>query len=868
MQNAAKRLYSPTQLLTGVLMLLCGALAADELRAPGAVTLHTVVPTECTMYFSWQSLGIFYSHNKAGQTGPITRIISCTEEQQKTYKDIDLVPSHVVPSLTVDKEHNDVYSAYNKPGAVMYWLQDVKPQEDFILVIDADMIMRQPFDPVALGAGPGWAISAFFTYMKGVSNELALRHVPQVIPRKDNLAGPPGRRGDQVGGFTLMNTKDLERVAPMWLSFTTAVRNDPTAWNTTGDSYSVNPGDKPWISEMYGYSYACSAADVWHKVDFSAMLYPAYFSATPPKVLHYGLIYTVSNTNYTFDKHWHYDFDATACPPWDMSTDHPKRGLFPHPPRASSFITKGEELLRDLLAIQVIIELNVAFCERHLVNCLPSEQLQKECAYAKELETELDAAFVDVEYQISIESCKDHDTRCKMWADAGECDANPGFMTNNCKVACKRCKVPVLRPPAKAATQNTVAASASNLTSKAVSAVQQGAAVASEAAGKVVSKGKEAVGSLVSNATSAGSLEQNQTSGSVLQQAGQVAAIVSEDIKLAVRKAADAGRGDSENDASGARKHFDDSQFKEAARQIDPEDIADVLEVQAADAEDAAEAEDEPDAKTTAGAQAASDKQNLASESKAKSAPKIIQATSADTVKQAEQQAVTPPVINAAGATKDVHEADLDLTHADSAPDVKAKSAPDIIQADPAVTAKQASNEAAGEVTHPVINAEGATKDVHESDLDLSHADSAPERHDSIEADSIVKSAKSADSDPASAAGTDNVVTAAKTGTITDPEQAFIQGDPAGGKQPGSRSQKLELGKGHMASSASAEPTATFLNRLSSGKARFTRRIITLGFFFWVLAVIGFLAILRLPRAQSFRRKPLLRRKSQTARQL
>ena len=104
----------------------------------------------------------------------------------------------------------------------------MQPTEDFILVIDADMIMRQPFNPVALGAGPGWAISAFFTYMKGVSNELALRHVPQVTPREDNLAGPPGRRGDQVGGFTLMSTKDLEKVAPMWLSFTTAVRNDPT----------------------------------------------------------------------------------------------------------------------------------------------------------------------------------------------------------------------------------------------------------------------------------------------------------------------------------------------------------------------------------------------------------------------------------------------------------------------------------------------------------------------------------------------------------------------------------------------------------------------------------------------------------------
>ena len=67
-------------------------------------------------------------------------------------------------------------------GKVSCCTQDAKPKEDFILVIDADMIMRQPFDPVALQAGPGWAISAFFTYMKGVSNELAVRHVPQVAP--------------------------------------------------------------------------------------------------------------------------------------------------------------------------------------------------------------------------------------------------------------------------------------------------------------------------------------------------------------------------------------------------------------------------------------------------------------------------------------------------------------------------------------------------------------------------------------------------------------------------------------------------------------------------------------------------------------
>ena len=34
----------------------------------------------------------------------------------------------------------------------------------------------------------------------GVNNELAMRHVPEVAPRNDTLAGPQGRRGDQVGG--------------------------------------------------------------------------------------------------------------------------------------------------------------------------------------------------------------------------------------------------------------------------------------------------------------------------------------------------------------------------------------------------------------------------------------------------------------------------------------------------------------------------------------------------------------------------------------------------------------------------------------------------------------------------------------------
>jgi len=70
--------------------------------------------------------------------------------------------------------------------------------EDFVLILDADMIMRRPFIPEELGARKGLGVSAFYGYLKGVNNELAMKHVPEVEPRNDTLAGPLGRRGDQA----------------------------------------------------------------------------------------------------------------------------------------------------------------------------------------------------------------------------------------------------------------------------------------------------------------------------------------------------------------------------------------------------------------------------------------------------------------------------------------------------------------------------------------------------------------------------------------------------------------------------------------------------------------------------------------------
>lgn len=71
-----------------------------------------VITTECSPYFSWQTLGMFYSHRKSGQPGPITRIMCCTPEEYERLPaaDRDLVPTHVAPSYTHHPRNGDTYS--------------------------------------------------------------------------------------------------------------------------------------------------------------------------------------------------------------------------------------------------------------------------------------------------------------------------------------------------------------------------------------------------------------------------------------------------------------------------------------------------------------------------------------------------------------------------------------------------------------------------------------------------------------------------------------------------------------------------------------------------------------------------------------
>lgn len=102
------------------------------------------------------------------------------------------------------------------------------------------------------------------------------------------------------------------------------------------------------------------------------------------QVMHYGLHFKIG-ADYGFDKHWHYDFDVTSCPPYKSTLNNRRTaGMFPNPPRVSSLSNKDDfgNYYKDVLSIETVATMNAGICEYHLQHCPVSEELTKACAEA------------------------------------------------------------------------------------------------------------------------------------------------------------------------------------------------------------------------------------------------------------------------------------------------------------------------------------------------------------------------------------------------------------------------------------------------------------------------------------------------------
>ncbi|CAO1940625.1 unnamed protein product [Urochloa humidicola] len=280
-------------------------------------------------------------HANREQPGNITRLLSCTDEDLKNYKGHDIAPTHYVPSMNRHPLTGDWYPAINKPAAVLHWLNHVQTDAEFIVILDADMIMRDPITPWEYGAKLGHPVSTPYEYLIGCDNILAKIHT-----RNPSAC-------EKVGGVIIMHIDDLRRFAMLWLHKSEEVRADKAhyATNITGDIYASG-----WISEMYGYSFAAAEINLRHIIRKDIMIYPGYvpLPGVKYKVFHYGLRFGVGN--WSFDKaDWRNADVVNTC--W---------AKFPEPPDPSTIMQEDLDAReRDLLSIECGRALNKALYLHH-----------------------------------------------------------------------------------------------------------------------------------------------------------------------------------------------------------------------------------------------------------------------------------------------------------------------------------------------------------------------------------------------------------------------------------------------------------------------------------------------------------------------
>ena len=418
---------------------------------PQPARVWTVFCAECTNNFDYKSIGVFWSHKLSKMPGGLTRLLACDSHQLANYKGLNIGNTFVHQNYgktphrrkppkgekypPTGSRDSDASASYNKPGSIMRWLADSEEpkQVDYVLYIDADMLLRQPMDPVAMGVKPGVVVSEHVGYLDvgiraGIQREFL--DSPEAIEAAGadiDLLGNPkeGKRLSAGGWYHFFYIDDIRKIAPRWFHYCREMRTNPQKyWSTkdkrsgelsipkdipTGDAY-VAPKQAPWISEMYGYVFAAAEAGVRHILTDGVVVYPDEVGGSRPDeshIIHYGLHCKVHD--FSFTKYSFYGFDATGCT---------GKG-FGDPPAPNNI---------QRLCAETVLTLNDAMCDFYN---RPKDK--GGCGL-------VDKVTCPLWEPHDKPNCEDKHSSCGHWAQAGECQKNKGFMTATCPRSCLFCE--------------------------------------------------------------------------------------------------------------------------------------------------------------------------------------------------------------------------------------------------------------------------------------------------------------------------------------------------------------------------------------------------------------------------------------------
>eukprot|EP00900_Chrysochromulina_parva_P004123 jgi/Chrpa1/13711/Chrysochromulina_OHIO_Genome00018378-RA len=433
------------------------------------MSLHVVFSAECNAAMDWQSIGLFHSFHAAGQPGNITRLLACSKEQLRTYAGLDAGPTFVHHNMRFGHPLIDEvgYPSYNKPASVMFFLEQVDVKEEYIALLDADMLIREPLDPIKLGAAPGVVVSAEYSYLVGTDSRNATHDHCFARRFLEPTELPLMAR---CGGFHIFHREDIRRIAPLWIEFTRQVRayakRDPETffaesflnWHAadgvTPDMWETRRRQAMWQAEMYGYIFGAARAGVSHVI-WDTLVHGTRIEPRGMRIWMRIWMRTCSSVYFNKMNQVHLDlYDIARKNGCEMTLAHTRavsgtsrprerlverleravsgfevEGFFffgqPPPPR---FADGRARTKRDLLCIEHLRVLNDAICEFYKERCGEPSQWRCTGHHGR-----------DLDLQRALRECHDTHSLCPVYATSGECARNPIWMLSECAASCGLC---------------------------------------------------------------------------------------------------------------------------------------------------------------------------------------------------------------------------------------------------------------------------------------------------------------------------------------------------------------------------------------------------------------------------------------------
>ena len=257
---------------------------------PSAGSIHTVFSVDGSLYQRWQADLLAYSHEKVGQPGPLTRLLSAdgppTPFAGRTFHTKQYCPHPVT---------GDYYPQYNRLMALTAWLEESPPVEEVILLLDPDCVFLAPLLPTEL-VSPGSPVSHPVGYMDPAPKAALLqRHCsrPELV--------------DAVGIPTLIHRDDLMALTPLWVEKTEEIRSDPRSLDLLGGG---------WVADMWGYTFVAAELGLRHTPCELALAQHEDRADLP--IIHYCYSSSDDEGHWTWDKRSYKPGERVPDPPDDV----------------------------------------------------------------------------------------------------------------------------------------------------------------------------------------------------------------------------------------------------------------------------------------------------------------------------------------------------------------------------------------------------------------------------------------------------------------------------------------------------------------------------------------------------------------------